>query len=158
MPRLSRPQLIGVVVLLVVVVFLVGFLPQWQRARGLSAELDATHTELEETREELRWARLEGVLGAALAESLRSNYERSRQLMTRFFSELQGSAATLEDPAQRRELEAILAQRDEIITLLSRAEPESTQRLMLVYTRYFSAMDPVGREAPTAVTPSPPAP
>lgn len=146
---MKRPQLIAAAAAALLAAFALGFFPQWSRAGALSAELDAT-------RGELRFARMEGVLGAALAESLRSNYERSRQLMASFFTELQRRAGEVEDPARRRELEAILAQRDEVITLLSRAEPESTQRLMLIYTRYFAAMDPAGRSA--AVTPSPPAP
>ena len=146
---MSRPRLIAAAAAALVVVFALAFLPQWTRARRLSGELAAA-------REELRFARLEGVLGAALAESLRSNYERSRQLMAGFFSQLQAGVGEVEDDTRRRELEAILAQRDEVITLLSRAQPESTQRLMLIYTRYFAAMDPAGRSA--AVTPSPPLP
>jgi hypothetical protein len=148
---MSRSRLIGLSVLALLVAFGLGFLPQWLRARSLDGEL-------RETRHELRMARLEGVLGAALAEALRSNYERSRQLMADFFSRLQGTVGEVENPKQRQELQAILAQRDEIITLLSRAEPESTQRLMLAYTRYFAAVDPAAKGAPTAVTPSPPTP
>ena len=147
----SRPRLIGLVVLGLLLAFALGFFPQWLRARSLGGEL-------EETRRELKVARLEGVLGAALAESMRSNYERARQLMAGFFTEAQGVVEGLDDPRQEREMRAILAQRDEVITLLSRAEPESTQRLMLIYTRYFAAMDPAAKLAPGAVTPSPPTP
>jgi len=152
MPLLaSRPKLIGLAALALVLAFLLGFFPQWLRARRLSGELA-------ETRRELKVARMEGVLGAALAESMRSNYERARQLMAGFFTELQGAVGGIEDRRQEREMRAILAQRDEVITLLSRAEPESTQRLMLIYTRYFAAMDPAAKGVPGAVTPSPPAP
>ncbi|HEX5726016.1 MAG TPA: hypothetical protein VFX98_11160 [Longimicrobiaceae bacterium] len=147
---MDRRKLILVAVLVAVLAFFLGFYPQWSRARGLSRELRAT-------RYELRMARLEGRLGAALSESLRSNYERSRQLMADFFSELQESVGQEPDARKRRALEGILAQRDEIITLLSRAQPESTQRLMLAYTTYFAAMDPAGRNAPP-VTPPPPPP
>ncbi|MDQ3555552.1 MAG: hypothetical protein M3409_02070, partial [Gemmatimonadota bacterium] len=116
------------------------------RARTLDVELATA-------RHELAMARLQGRLGAALAESLRSNYERSRQLMTDFFREAQGRLPAVEDPHQRQELQAMLAQRDELITLLARAEPESTQRLMLLYTRFFTAFDPAGVRASTSVTP-----
>ncbi len=148
---MERPKLIAVAALALLLAFALGFFPQWLRARGLSEDL-------RETREELHFARLEGVAGAALAESQRGNYERARQLMAEFFGRLQTSVQRVEEPARRQELEAILAQRDEVITLLSRAQPESTQRLMLIYTRYFAAMDPMGRRAPTATTPSPPTP
>ena len=148
---MDRRKLILYAVLGAVVVFLLGFLPQWSRARGLSRELRST-------RIELKMARLEGRLGAALSESLRSNYERSRQLMADFFTELQASMGQVQDPRKRAALTQILAQRDEIITLLSRAQPESTQRLMLLYSTYFVAMDPAGRNAPPPVTPPPPPP
>jgi hypothetical protein len=146
---MTRPKLIGLIVAGIAVAFFLGFLPQWSRARGLERELG-------DTRFELEIARLQGRLGAALAESQRSNYERARQLMTGFFSGVQQNLGRVEDPAQQQELRAILGQRDEIITLLSRAEPESTQRLMLLYTRYFAAMDPAGQATPTALTPSTP--
>ena len=146
----SRLKLIGVAVAAAIVVFLVGYLPQRSRAAGY-------RDDLRQARHELKFARLEGRLGAALSESLRSNYERSRQLMADFFSELQSSTGQVTDARQRQALEGILAQRDEIITLLSRAQPESTQRLMLLYTTYFAAMDPAGRNSP-AVTPPPPPP
>jgi hypothetical protein len=144
--ELDRPKLIGLAVLAALVVFLLGFLPQWSRARGLSRELEST-------RQELRVSQLEGQLGAALTESLRSNYERSRQLMASFFSGLQAAAPNVEDAGKRREMESVLAQRDEIITLLSRAQPESTQRLMLLYTTFHAAAAPADRPAVTPPTP-----
>jgi|GEM_PF-1193603 len=144
---LDRPKLIGLAVLAGLVLFLLGFLPQWSRARSATRELA-------ETRQELRIARLGSRLGAALTESLRGNYERSRQLTAEFYTGLQDATARVEDPARRRALEGIQAQRDEMITLLSRAQPESTQRLMLLYTTYHAAADPGDR---ALVTPSPPA-
>ena len=147
---MERKQLIGLGVLAALVVFLLGFLPQWSRAKSRGEELERTRTEL-------RLARLEGRLGAALTESLRSNYEKSRQLMADFFTELQTSMGEVENARQHDALHAILGQRDEIITLLSRAQPESTQRLMLLYTTYHAAVDPAAHAAP-AVTPPPPPP
>jgi hypothetical protein len=147
MMDLDRPKLIGLAVLAGLVLFLLGFLSQWSRARSATRELA-------ETRQELRIARLGSRLGAALTESLRGNYERSRQLTAEFYTGLQDATARVEDPARRRALEGIQAQRDEMITLLSRAQPESTQRLMLLYTTYHAAADPGDR---ALVTPSPPA-
>jgi hypothetical protein len=146
---MDRPKLIAIAALAAVLVFLLGYFPQHSRA-GRYRE------QLRDTRHELRMSRLGGRLGAALTESLRSNYERSRQLMADFFTDLQGSVGEVKDARRRQTLESILAQRDEIITLLSRAQPESTQRLMLLYTTYFATMDPAGRASPPPVTPPPP--
>ena len=149
--ELDRKKAIALFTLAVVVAFLVGWLPQRSRANALREQLD-------QTRGELKLARLEGRLGAALSESLRSNYERSRQLMADFFSELQGTVGQVEDARERQALEGILAQRDEIITLLSRAQPESTQRLMILYTTYFATLDPAGRNTPPPPAPAPTTP
>ena len=137
---MDRKRLIALWVVAAVVIFLIGFLPQWARA-------NRTGERLEEARFELRLSRAQNQIGAALAESLRSNYERARQIMTEVYVDLEAVAPRLE-PAQRREVQAILAQRDEIVTLLARAAPESTQRLMLTYTRFHPIASP-GAPAPT---------
>lgn len=141
---MDRNRLIAIAVGIALVAFLLGFLPQWTRANGLSDRL-------RETRHELRMARTQGQIGAALTEALRSNYERARQLMVEVFSTLQAAAPSLLG-AQRREVDAILAQRDEVVTLLARAAPESAQRVMLIYTRYHAAFQP---PAPATTTPAP---
>ncbi|CAN5209374.1 hypothetical protein BH23GEM4_BH23GEM4_14260 [soil metagenome] len=148
---MDRNKWIALGIVALVAVFLLGWYPQWQRAQ----ELD---TRLETANRELAMARLEGRIGAALAESMRSNYERSRQLMTSAFEEMERrlDAGEITEPGQQQAVRAILAQRDELVTMLARAEPEAQQRLMLLYTRYYQAVDPEGRRAPTAVTPSAP--
>jgi hypothetical protein len=140
---MERNRLILIAVGIAVVAFLLGFVPAWLRAERLDGELAAA-------RQELALSRTEGKIGAALTESLRSNYERSRQLMTEVYGEMQAALPGVDGPA-RAEMQQILAGRDEIITLLARAAPESSQRLMLIHTRYRAAM---GVEPPAA-TPSP---
>jgi len=140
---MDRKRQIAVAVGIALAAFLLGFLPQWVRANRTGDQLD-------QLRAELRMSRTEGKIGAALTESLRSNYERARQLMTEVFGELQTAAPRLTG-AQRREVDAILAGRDELITLLARAAPESSQRLMLLYSRYHAAFAP---QPPAAATPA----
>jgi hypothetical protein len=146
---MSRNQWIGAGVGAVVVAFLIGFFVSWTSVRTLDGQLASTQTELEQARFELELYQLQGRLGAALAEAHRSNFERARQLMSGVFSGLQDAMGRMEDPERRAAAQRILGQRDELITLLSRAEPEATQRLMLLYTQFFAAVDPIGREAAT---------
>ncbi|HEX8242536.1 MAG TPA: hypothetical protein VF541_03550 [Longimicrobium sp.] len=134
-----------------VIGFLLGFVPQTMARRHAQRDLAAA-------RLELRLSRQQGRLGAALAESMRSNYERSRQLMARYFTDLQATTGQVPDARKRQALNGILSQRDEIITLLSRNQPESQQRLMILYTQMFAAVDPEGAVAPAVTTaPAPPA-
>jgi hypothetical protein len=131
---MDRNRQIAIAVGIALVAFLLGFVPQWTRA-------NRTGDRLEAARLELRMSRAEGKIGAALTESLRSNYERARQLMTEVYADLQSAAPQLSG-SQRREVDAVLAGRDEMVTLLARAAPESSQRLMLLYTRYHAAFAP----------------
>jgi hypothetical protein len=142
---MDRNRQIAIAVGIALVAFLLGFVPQWMRANRTGDRLD-------EARFALQMSRTEDKIGAALTESLRSNYERARQLMTEVYGELQGAAPKLEG-TQRREVDAILAGRDEMVTLLARAAPESSQRLMLLYTRYHNAFQPQPA-APATVTPA----
>jgi len=141
----------------VVIAFLLGFVPELVAKRRADRNLAASRQELAATRQELGLNRLQGRLGAAVAESLRGNYERARQLMAGYFTGVQDALPAVRDPKRRQAFTGILGQRDEIITLLSRAQPESSQRLMLLYTSMFAALDPQGAVGP-AVTPSPPPP
>lgn len=138
---MDRNRQITIAVAIALAAFLLGFVPQWTRANRTGDELRATQLEL-------RMSRTQGKIGAALTEALRSNYERARQLMTEVYAELQSAAPGLEG-AQRREVDAILTTRDEHITLLARAAPESSQRLMLLYTRYHNAFTPQAAGATT---------
>jgi membrane-bound ClpP family serine protease len=149
---MDRNRVIAIAAGIALAAFLLGFLPQWTRANGLRDRLDASRQELAAARHEVRMAQVEGQIGAALAEAQRSNYEQARQRMTEVYSELQAATPALQG-AQRRTVDAILAERDEMVTLLARAAPESRERLMLVYTRYHNAFHPAAARAP--ITPVP---
>ena len=138
---MDRNRQIAIAAGIALVAFLLGFVPQWMRA-------NRTGEQLEQARLELQMSRTQGKIGAALTEALRSNYERARQLMTEVYGELQSAAPRLQG-TQRREVDAILAGRDEMITLLARAAPESSQRLMLLYSRYHTAFSPAAEAAVT---------
>jgi hypothetical protein len=149
---MDRNRLIAIAAGIALAAFLLGFLPQWSRANGLRDRLNTAQQTLQTTQQDLRMSRVEGQIGAALAEAQRSNYEQARQRMTEVYRELQAAAPTLQG-AQRREVDAILAQRDEIVTLLARAAPESRERVMLIYTRYHNAFHPAAARAPIAPAP-----
>ncbi len=143
---MDRNRLIAIGLGIAVVAFLAGFVPQWVRANRTGDQLQAA-------RWELGVSRTEGKIAAALTESLRSNYERSRQLMTEVYGDLQAMSPRV-DERQRQELAALLAQRDEMITLLARAAPESSQRLMLIHTRYRAAMHGTAEAPQETATPA----
>lgn len=125
-----------------VLAFLIGF--GWQFARA-----DAFQAQLDQTRRELTFQRLESTLAAATIAAQSGSYEPARQLASDFFTRLQGSMQQA-PPAGRAQLQQILSQRDQVITDLSRADPQSAAVLVALFSRYRVAMG----EAPVERAPA----
>lgn len=118
-------------------VFLLGLVPMWLRAREHAAQRDAA-------RRELRLSRMQNALSSAAVDSARGDYEPARQSASDFFTALReeadvaggGSALT---PQQRESLRPLLAQRDDLITLLARSDPAATGRLLDTHAAFRKA-------------------
>ena len=126
-------QRVGIYAALVLVAFLVGFVPMWLKARESGKNLAATERTL-------GLARLQNALASAALDARRGDYEPARQAASGFYTGLQadidkGDASTL-TPAQRESAQALFAGRDEIITLLARSDPAAADRLSDVYASF----------------------
>jgi hypothetical protein len=137
--KLPRWALIAIAVL---AAFLIGFLWQYVRASRLESTLA-------ETRREHELTRLEATLATAVIEAQVGSYEEARQLMSDFFTGLQrnwpGAPAAMPD-----ELKRILTQRDSVITILSRSNPESATLLSRLFDQYRAAQRRGQQKGPTA--------
>lgn len=126
-------QRVGIYAALMLVAFLVGFVPMWLKARESGNNLAATERTLSR-------AQLQNALASAAIDARRGDYEPARQAASGFYTSLradldQGDASTL-TPAQREAAQALFAGRDEIITLLARSDPAVADRLSDVYAAY----------------------
>ena len=140
-----------------IVGFAIGAGWQYSSARAYRGDLETTRVDLDSTRHELVFQRLEATLGAATIEAQRGNHESARRLASSFFSMLQSEVASAE-PAAQGPLRGILDQRDAIITELSRASLESGGVLAELFAEFRQAMgEPVGPVPPESAAP-PPAP
>lgn len=140
--------------LAVVLAFLAGFGWQWYEATAVRDELAATRQELQIERLRLR-------LGQAAMAAQAGEYESARQQMSDFFTRLQEVAPALPDTLARVSGQ-LLDMRDDIITGLSRSDPEYPGILYDMLERFRSAAPGSGqRLAPAArpqATPEPAAP
>jgi hypothetical protein len=124
---------------LVLVAFLLGFIPMWLKCRECSNNLSqAGHY--------LSLARIENTLASASIEARRGDYEPARQAASSFLTSLWAEAGKGADDsalsqAQREGLQPVLSLRDEIITLLSRSDPASADRLSDLYMSYHKIMN-----------------
>jgi hypothetical protein len=119
------------------VVFLLGFVPMWLRSRAVSSNLV-------ETEHQLILARLQNNLASAVIDARRGDYEPARQAVSQFFTALRaeidkGNASNLTQ-AQRESMQPLFAGRDELITLLARSDPASADRLSDLYVAYRKMM------------------
>jgi hypothetical protein len=124
-------------------VFLLGFVPTCIVARRRGLERDTAQAAL-------RISNLQNSLGNAIVDARNGNYEKSRQEMSQFFTnlriEVEQDPDSIFNSDQEKKLRSLLEERDGTITLLARSDPSSPDKLTALYSQY--------REA-AASTPSP---
>jgi hypothetical protein len=133
-PVVQRFVIYGGVLL---VVFLLGFVPMWLQARasaGRQAEAERRLTLVE----------MQGKLASATIDARRGDYEPARQAISQFFTSLRaeidkGNTSGFTE-AQRTGVQSLFAGRDEIITLLARSDPASADQLSDLYVAYRKAV------------------
>jgi hypothetical protein len=129
-PKRTRILIYGAVLL---VVFLLGFIPMWLKARQCA-------NGLAEAESQLRLSRMQNSLASAVINARRGDYEPARQAASQFFTTLRDEAdkgdASIFTQAQREGMKPLFTQRDEIITLLARNDPASADRLSDLYVSY----------------------
>ena len=116
--------------------FLLGFVPTWFKASRAIEQRDAAQRAV-------RLGQLQQTLAAAVIDVQRGQYEPARQLTSDFYTNLrrQIDDGYLFTSSQRDNLRSLLAQRDEVITLLARSDPAAADRLFNVYAIYSKLAD-----------------
>lgn len=119
------------------VVFLLGFVPMWLKARNCASSLVVAERQL-------ILAGMQNNLASAVIDARRGDYEPARQAASQFFTSLRteidkGEASNFTQ-SQRQRLHPLFAGRDEIITLLARSDPASAERLSDLYVAYRQVM------------------
>ena len=122
---------------LLVAAFLVGFVPMWLKLRKCSIGFP-------EAKRQLKLARIQNILASAVIEVRRGDYEPARQATSDFFTslraEVSAGAGSALAQTQREGVLPLFAQRDELITLLARADGDSADQLSDLYVLYSDVM------------------
>jgi hypothetical protein len=142
----GRGMLWGLVA--VVIAFFIGFFWQFYEATTVRRTLAATEQELVVERLRVQLAN-----GAIAAQAGR--YEEARAEMSHFFTRIQTERWALPDRL-RTVGDEFLAMRDDIITGLSRANPEYAAVLFGMLERFEAALPAQGAPAPTQEGTGPP--
>ena len=117
------------------VVFLLGLIPMWLKARTAANSLT-------ETEHQLTLCKMQSDLGSAVIDARRGDYEPARQALSRFFTSLSAERDSSNyTEAQRNNLQPLFASRDELITLLARNDPASADKLSDLFVAYRKTMN-----------------
>jgi hypothetical protein len=134
-PAKSRSllQRIGLYAALMLVAFLLGFIPMWLKARESGNNLASAQRTIV-------LAQMENNLASAAIDARKGEYEPARQAVSLFYTSLQAEINKGDDSAFTPTLittaQGLFAGRDEIITLLARSDPASADRLADLYVAY----------------------
>ena len=113
--------------------FLLGFVPMWLKSGECSSRLA-------EAERQSSLARMENSLVSAAMDARRGDFETARVAASDFFTVLRAATSTDVDSAlsqaQKDGARPLLAQRDQIITLLSRGDVASADLLSDLYVSY----------------------
>jgi len=120
-------------VTLLLLAFLIGFVPMWIKSRANAGSLA-------DARRQVSLARMENSLASAAIDARRGDYETARLAASEFFTVLRtetnkGADSTLSEEEIGR-LQPLLTRRDEIITQLARGDGTSADLLSDVYVSY----------------------
>ena len=126
-------------VALLLFAFLLGFVPRWLKARECSSRLA-------EAERQSSPAKMQKSLGSAAIDARRGDYETARLAASDFFTFLRAETSkgveSALSQAQQVGAQSLLAQRDQIITLLARGDVASADVLSDVYVAYRSLVNP----------------
>lgn len=126
------PQKIAVGAGVVIVAFLLGYVPSCVGERS---------TEQQKARLEykVRLGDLRDKVGMASYEVNRNNYANAAQFSGEFFDGLLSLISDTRDEAFKQKLQPISARRDEITTNLAQADPVVKEKLAQMYAAFFQA-------------------
>jgi len=128
-----RIRRLVIYVALLLLAFLLGFVPMWIKSRECASRLA-------EAERQSSLARMENSLVSAAMDARRGDFETARVAASDFFTVLRAATSTDVDSVlsqtQKDGAQPLLAQRDQIITLLSRGDVASADLLSDLYVSY----------------------
>lgn len=125
----------AVYAIVLIIVFLLGFVPMWISARR-------SENSLSEVQQQLKSANMQNSIASAVIDARLAKFEPARREASEFFTalstEINGGRDSSLSSAQQNALQPFLAQRDEIITLLARSDGTAVDRLTEIYSKFRS--------------------
>ena len=117
-----------VVIILLIIVFLAGFVPQYIKVKRLENDLSVA-------RQENALAQLRNLAGLAFIQASQKNYGLAAGTTKQFFSRTREVANRAPDANGRKALEDLLASQDKIIAELAKGDQEALGDLQVLFEK-----------------------
>ncbi len=117
-----------VVIVLLIVAFLAGFVPQYLKAKRLENELSVA-------RQENALAELRDLSGLAFVQASQKNYGLAAATSNLFFMRTLELARRVPDAGERKVLEDLLASQNKITADLAKGDPEALGDLQVLFDK-----------------------
>jgi len=125
------------ILLLIVAVFLLGFVPQFLETRKARNDLTASNARTTELENQLKLAELRDLSGLMLLETLRRNYGSASEHASRYFDKVREIAAS-ETPQGKSKVGELLSNRESVTTALAQVDnPASVSTIQMVFERTY---------------------
>lgn len=137
---------LGIVGLIALGAFLLGFVPMWLSSEGYESEVKKLTTTL-------RPSVLQNNLATATINARRGEFEQALQETSGFFTDLRAELERSESAfanEQQQSVRSMLEQRDETITMLARSDPAGADRLTELYFKFIQVKNSAVPESKTA--------
>ena len=118
--------------IILVLVFLLGFVPQYLEKRQMQRELNISI-------EKLKLSELRDLAGLMLLEGLRQNYGVARDYSSQYFDKLRETSEAVNNSTLKRSLQVLLNNRDTVMAALSKADPASASQLQAIFAETQAA-------------------
>jgi len=119
---------IMVVIILLSIVFLVGFVPQYLKVKRLENDLSVA-------RQENALAQLRDLAGLIFVQASQKNYGLAAGTSNQFFSRTREVANRSPDANRRKALEDLLASQEKITAKLAKGDPEALGDLQVLFEK-----------------------
>jgi hypothetical protein len=126
----------------IVVIFLIGFVPQLRETWGLQSEIAAIRSELSNTQFRARIDELRNLAGQMMLESMQQNYGVAQKLSAQYFDRLMQLAAEAENPDLKDSLSKLLGERDAITAGLTQGSSLVIPELQSLLRRTYDLQAP----------------
>jgi hypothetical protein len=127
-----------VVIILLIVAFLAGFIPQYTKVKRLENALSAA-------RQANDVVELRDLAGLAFVQTSQKNYGLAAASSNQFFTRARDIANRLPDANGRKALEDLLASQGKISAELAKGDPEALGDLNVLFDKTRQVDGPIGR-------------